>query len=208
VTVRCGAAAAWRAHGDGVVAGPEGGEEPFDAVVVNADPLARSDRAHGPLALSGYVLLLAADVRATLPHHVVAFARDAKAEFTALFEGRVPDELTLYVCHPAATDASLAPPGRSGLFVMVNAPPLRSEEDAAAWPAHAARLRERCIARVRALSPELGRARLEVLGERTPVDFSRQGAPGGSIYGFLPHGKLGPFRRPRMRAATRGDFYS
>ena len=40
------------------------------------------------------------------------------------------------------------------------------------------------------------------------MDLAAQGAPGGSIYGFLPHGKFGPFRRPRIRGGTPGLFFA
>jgi phytoene dehydrogenase-like protein len=46
------------------------------------------------------------------------------------------------------------------------------------------------------------------VGQRTPVDLAALGAPGGSIYGFLPHGKFGPFRRPRIRGNTPGLFFA
>jgi phytoene dehydrogenase-like protein len=200
VTVRLGAAASWQPSGGGFVAGPIGGEEPFDAVVVNADPLASLGRGSERLALSGYVLLLETE-RLDLAHHTVTFARDYRAEFEALFGGRVADDVTFYVCHPAATDATMAPGGRSGLFVMVNAPALDGSLD---WGEAAPRLRERCLAHVRSL----GAREVRVIGERTPVDLAQAGAPRGSIYGFLPHGRFGPFRRPRIRSRTPGLFFS
>jgi phytoene dehydrogenase-like protein len=95
----------------------------------------------------------------------------------------------------------MAAPDTSGLFVMVNVPPMGE-----AFLPHAEALRARCLAVVEALDPSL-RGRVRLLGERTPVDFQRQGAPGGSLYGFLPHGRFGPFRRPRSRAA-RGLVYA
>lgn len=200
VTVRLGASACWRPDGRGFIAGPAGGEEAFDAAVVNADPLASEGREREPLALSGYVLLLSCD-RVDLPHHTVTFAPSYPAEFAALFRGRVATDVTFYVCHPVASDATMAPQGKSGLFVMVNAPPLGEETD---WEALAARLRKQCLAHVK----HLGARNVQVLGERTPVDFARSGAPRGSIYGFLPHGRFGPFRRPRMRSKTPGLFFS
>lgn len=211
VNVQLGQAASWRADHQGFVAGPDGGEGHFDAVVVNADPLVSLGRTREPLALSGYVLLLSVDRRAPLPHHAVAFAADYRREFDELFAGRVPEDPTFYVCHPVASDPSMAPANRSGLFVMVNAAALQGSDLAAhaqAWEGISARLREQCIAAVRRVCPDLATARLDVVGERTPVDFARGGAPGGSIYGFLPHGRLGPFRRPRIRSATPGLFYS
>lgn len=205
VTIHYGARAAWKAQGRALLAGPPGGEAGFDSIVVNEDPLRGSRE---PLALSGYVLLLDVDRRLSLPHHSIAFTDDPKTEFTALFRGEQPYATTVYVCHPAASDASVAPEGRSGLFVMVNAPALRGDADAAKWSEHGERLRAVCIDAVKRLAPEAREARVEVIGERTPVDLQRGGAPGGSIYGFLPHGKFGPFARPKMRSKTRGVFYA
>jgi 1-hydroxycarotenoid 3,4-desaturase len=144
--------------------------------------------------MSGYVLLLEASVRASLPHHSVLFSADARGEFEDIFAGRVPAAPTVYVCHPAATDASMAAPGTSGIFVMVNVPARRDAEGTV----QTGDLRAALLALLQRTWPELA-GKLRVLGERTPADFARQGAPGGSLYGFLPHGRLGPFRRPRPR---------
>jgi 1-hydroxycarotenoid 3,4-desaturase len=195
VEVRLSTRAGFRRGRRGLTAGPAGEEAEVDAVVVNADPLASLGRAGEPLAMSGYVLLLETAVRAPLPHHSVCFSEDYRREFADIFSGRVPDAPTLYVCHPAATDATMAAPGTSGLSLLANVPATAGAED---WSAHAARLRGLCCALLERTWPEL-RGKLRVLGERTPADFLRQGAPGGSLYGFLPHGRLGPFRRPKLR---------
>ncbi|PZR08047.1 MAG: phytoene desaturase [Archangium gephyra] len=205
VTIRYGARASWKQHGRSLVAGPSGDEHEFDSIVVNQDPLLGT---HEPLALSGYVLLLDADRRLSLPHHSIAFTDDPKTEFAALFRGEQPYATTVYVCHPAASDASVAPQGRSGLFVMVNSPALRGEADVGRWTQHATQLRALCVETVKKLAPEARDANIAIVGERTPVDLARGGAPGGSIYGFLPHGKFGPFARPKMRSKTRGVFYA
>ena len=179
-----------------LLAGPDEALRPVDAVVVNADPLAWAGRPDGPLSSSGYVLLLEASVRASLPHHTVLFSKDAKGEFEDIFSGRLASEPTVYVCHPAATDKGMAAAGTSGLYVMVNAPATaRAEGD---YRKEAKLLRTALLSLLERTWPEL-RGKLRVLAERTPVDFARQGAPGGSLYGFLPHGRLGPFRRPRLR---------
>lgn len=208
VEVVLGARATWSRTPAGLVAGPAGGEQAFDAVVVNEDPLARDPLGTHPLALSGYVLLLEVDRRLELPHHLVAFGGAYAHEFAQLFAGQVPTDPTVYFCHPAASDPTLAPEGKSGLFVMVNAPALQREEDAEAWTGHAATLQALCLRTLRRVAPELKSGSIKVLGERTPVDLRARGAPGGSIYGFLPHGKLGAFRRPRIQSGTRGVFYA
>ena len=195
VEVRLGTRGQWLPAAGGWRVGPAGDEAPVDAVVVNADPLGASGVRDGPLAMSGYVLLLEAGVRSRLGHHTVFFSKDDAREFEEIFSGRVPSDPTVYVCHPAASDPGMAAPGTSGLFVMANVPAMGE-----AFLPRAAALRARCLAAVEALDPSL-HGRLRVLGERTPADFQRQGAPGGSLYGFLPHGRFGPFRRPRSHAA-------
>jgi phytoene desaturase len=208
VRIDLGRRAGWRRSGDGGwTVGPQGAEERFDAAVINADPLAALGREREPLALSGYVLLLRADRRLALPHHSIYFARDYRGEFRALSAGGIASDLTLYLCHPAASDAGAAPEGESGLYAMVNAPAFRSEEERARWPERAAALRRWTLERLRRI-PELSGARIEVLGERTPEDLARLGAPGGSIYGFLPRGSLATFLRPPQRAREPGLFFA
>lgn len=205
VRIELGTPAGWCGTTGALRAGPRGGEEPVDAVIVNADPLGEDPK--GPLAFSGYVLCLGVPRRLDLPHHSVAFAADYDGEFRALASGRVADDPTVYVCHPVATDPAMAAADRSGLYVMVNAPTLPPGPPPGAWP-HAAAVRGRCLAR---LAREWGAAALDgatVLAERTPVDFARQGAPRGSLYGYLPRGRFGAFRRPAMRGRVPGVFFA
>ena len=111
----------------------EVGGESFDAVVKNSDPLLEARGRPSALSLSGYVLLLEVDRRLSLPHHTILFARDHRAEFRALSAGALPVDETLAVCHPVATEAALAPSGKSGLFVMVNAPPVGEATSERFW---------------------------------------------------------------------------
>ncbi len=212
VEVRLGTAARSQADGARFLAGPPDALQPFDAVVVNTDPLTALGRADEPLGLSGYVLLVSVDRRLPLPHHSVAFPPDVEAEFHELFAGKLATRPTLYVCHPVATDATLAPAGTSGLYLMVHAPPLRHgltvEAEAHAWRERLIGLRAYCLAGLRSLCPEVVGAAVRVLGERTPADFARRDCPRGSIYGFLPHGRLGAFQRPRIRGHVPGLFYA
>lgn len=208
VDIQLGVKARWEDGVHGLRAGQPGAEQPFDAVIVNADPLADRPLGTEQLALSGYVLLLEVNRRLTLPHHLIAFGDDYAREFGELFGGAVPTDPTIYFCHPAASDATMAPAGKSGVFAMVNAPALSTPLAPDGWDRHAEVLRERCLSALRRVAPELQRSDLTVLAERTPLDLAARGAPGGSIYGFLPHGKLGPFRRPRIRTHVPGLFYA
>ena len=197
------ARAHWRREGRGWVVGPEGGGEVFDAVVVNADPLAHIGRGDEPVALSGYVALFESQVPLALPHHSVGFSADYRAEFNSLFRGQVPDDLTVYLCHPSVTDSTMSEPGKSGLYVMVNAPALAH---AGASDDALPQLREGARRALKKHFPEVDRTGLRLIAERTPGDLELLGAPRGSIYGFLPHGLMGPFRRPRIRAKE-SNFY-
>ncbi len=207
VRLELGARARWSREGQVFAVGAEEPCDTYDALVVNADPL--EDAKEQPLALSGQVLFLEASQRLTLPHHTVLFGGDYQNEFAELFSGRAPSDPTVYVCHPAASDPSMAPAGKSGLFVMVNAPalPPTGAPGRAALEEGLADLSERALRRLFLAFPSL-RGQVHLLGERTPMDLERLGAPGGSIYGFLPHGRFGPFRRPRIRGEAPGLFFA
>jgi len=207
VELRLGQPARFERRGAELLAGPGGGEQVVDAVVLNADPLAHLGRESDALALSGFVLLLEADRRLALPHHSILFADSARAEHDALDSGQLPEDPTVYVCHPSASDATMSPEGKSGLYVMLNAPPLGAGQPE--WSAQGERLSAWCIERLRgAFGSELRGVGLRELGRRTPHDLQALGAPRGSIYGFLPEGRLGPFRRPRMKAPAPGVFFA
>lgn len=212
VTIHLEARARYEHDGERYRVGPVGDAELFDCVVVNADPLERLRRDDEPLALSGYVVLLEVDGRTSLGHHTVLFSGDYRREFDELFSGKLATDPTVYVCNPSATDATMAPPGKTGLFVMVNAPTLplaarAGERAAAEWESRAEAVRQQLFEKLFSHFPEF-KGRVRVLGQRTPVDWAEQGAPGGSLYGFLPHGRLGPFRRPRIRGDTPGLFFA
>ena len=162
--------------------------EPFDVVISNQDPLSVLQREREPRAMSGFVFFVEADRPLNVPHHVILFSSDYPREFRELFSGTVPSEPTVYVCHPGATDATMAPAGKSGLFVMVNVPAFddeaRARED---WPAHAERLERFCLDRIKAHFGDLGT--LRVLGRRTPVDLAARctaPAPGTSSLAVAP----------------------
>jgi phytoene desaturase len=76
-------------------------------------------------------VLVLLGVRGPLPellHHTLLFTRDWRTNFAAVMPKRgrpaprLPDELSLYVCRPSATD-DVAPEGRENLFVLVPVAP-------------------------------------------------------------------------------------
>ena len=57
-----------------------------------------------------------------MPHHSLFFTHDWRANFDAIFAGRVPTPASVYVCKPSATDPDVAPAGHENLFVLVPVP--------------------------------------------------------------------------------------
>ncbi|QDO90005.1 phytoene desaturase [Ornithinimicrobium ciconiae] len=57
-----------------------------------------------------------------LPHHSLFFTHDWRANFDAVFDGRVPSPASVYVCKPSATDPTVAPAEHENLFVLVPVP--------------------------------------------------------------------------------------
>lgn len=109
-------------------------------LVVSAMDLEAAERTLLPAALRTYgagwwarrtpgpsAVLLLLGVRGELPqllHHTLLFTGDWRRNFAAVMPKRgrpvppLPDELSLYVCRPSATDR-VAPDGRENLFVLV-----------------------------------------------------------------------------------------
>jgi phytoene desaturase len=165
------------------------GVERADAIVLNADfaramtrlvpaPFRRrwSDARLGKArhSCSTFMLYLALDRRFEgLAHHTIHIARDYSGSLDAIeLEGVLPEELSFYVQNASVTDPSLAPPGASGLYVLVPVPHLGPGVD---W----SRARHGFRARVLKALVQVGLpADLErhIVAERvtTPDDWSEQ----------------------------------
>ena len=217
--VRTGARVARILVEDGAAVGVEladGRVERADAVVSNADALRlyedlvdapREARriASAPSSVSGFALLVAVRGRTPdLPHHSIWFPRDYRAEFADVFDDpQPPHDPAIYLCNPAATDPSCAPPGDESWFVLVNAP-LHGPVD---WDAEGARYQERILDRLDALGLD-ARARAKAVLRRTPADLERlTGAPGGAIYGTASMGARAAFLRARNASPAARRLY-
>ncbi|MDE2480986.1 MAG: phytoene desaturase [bacterium] len=178
-----------------------------DALVVAADrepslglfgdeaPRGRSPR-YGHTACVWYFGL---DAPVALDHHTVMLPRDPWGAYAHLDAGRVPDETMLYVCNPAATDPSVAPPGGSALLVLAPVP-----NRALAPSLDLDAMRERVLDALEAQAGPL-RGRIVVERRRGPEEFERElGLMHGAAFG-PDHtlDQMGPFRpairHPRLR---------
>lgn len=205
VEMRLGERVTYRHTGKDFAVTSSAGEERFSQVIVNVDPWSSLDQAQSPsplhrdqLSMSGYVMLLDVPKVMQLAHHSILFSADYEKEFAQIFAGEIPDDPTIYLCHAAASDPTVQHESRTALYVMVNSPTWDPDS-----PYPSVQLRERLLARLRSL---IGSG-AKVVGERTPHDFAALGAPRGSLYGAVGHGRMGPFSRPRMRGKYAGQFF-
>jgi phytoene desaturase len=193
---------------------------PADIVISNADakhtetlldPESRTNGRYRDPSLSGFVLLIGVKKRfPQLAHHTIFFSRDYRAEFDALCErGILPDDPTIYVCTTALSDLSHAPEGCSNLFILVNAPPLRSgigsELD---WQKEAPRYRSVILQKLSSFGVAIHQNDIAAEATITPNDFAaRFNALHGALYGMSSNSRMAAFLRPGNRSRQIGGLY-
>lgn len=121
-----------------------------------------------------------------LAHHTILFSDRYKPLLDDIYRhGRVPGDPSLYVHHPGATDASLAPEGHSTLYALAPVPHLGNADPD--WESFGASYRETIIDRLcEQLIPDL-RQRIETVFHYSPRDFSQDlGAHLGNAFSLEP----------------------
>ncbi len=142
-----------------------------------------------------------------LLHHNFVFSQDPEAEFHAIYrEGEPAPDPTCYVCAPAQTDASVAPPGGEALYILVHTPYLRDHHD---WqqmlPAYRRTILDK-LARTAGL--EDIESRLVYERALTPADIhQRYRVLNGAIYGLASHGRLNGAFKPGNRRTDVPGLY-
>jgi phytoene desaturase len=143
-------------------------------------------------------------VRGTPPadaaHHNLHFGAPWKGAFDALLKDgtRMPDP-SLLVTVPSLTDPSLAPDGRSALYVLEPVPNLDGNVD---WVTEQPRVREQLEARVAALGYPVDVEVEQVIG---PLDWQAAGMARGTPFS-LAHRftQSGPFRPANVEKRVPG----
>ena len=131
----------------------------------------RVDRLHYSMGL--FVLYFGTDrVFGDIAHHTIVLGARYRALLDEVFgrTARLPDDPSLYLHRPAATDPGMAPPGRDAFYVLAPVPNLRAPID---WERAGPILRDRIVALLeQRLMPGLAAS---IVAERfvTPRSFER-----------------------------------
>lgn len=124
----------------------ENGEKVYaDSVIINADfghamthlipdgalkKYTREKLESMKFSCSTFMMHLGVDKRYDLPHHSIVFARDYKKNVDEIFKlNRSSDDLSFYVRNASVTDPTLAPEGKSSLYILVPTPNLDGDLD-------------------------------------------------------------------------------
>lgn len=145
-----------------------------------------------------------------LGHHTIFLPEDYRAAFADLLQnGRIPRGLPFYVSVPSATDAALAPPGDTAMFVLVPVPVL-SELPDVDWQAATREVREQVFGTLARHGIELTAERLRFEEVYTPVEWRRRfGLYDGSAFGAAHNLlQLGPLRRKNFSTEIAGLYYA
>lgn len=158
----------------------------FDHLVINAEFATAMTKLFKPGALrkhsaphidkkkfscSTFMLYLGVNREIDLPHHTIFFAEDYfknVREITKLLT--LSEDPSIYVHNPSRIDPTLAPPGKSSLYVLMPCPNLRANID---WDAVKNDVRNAILDRLEQ-EPELTglRADIEVEAVYTPMDWA------------------------------------
>lgn len=198
----------------------DGSRMEASAVVINADAVTARTGAlleghpRGPLpklarreaSSSGFVLLLAVDDPGRhLAAHNIAFPGDYRTEFEDLFRHPRPlTDPTLYLSVPAAVEPGLAPEGKRGWFVLVNAPSLQRFQE---WDGEG--YADFLIDRLRSSPFSLDRGKVRWREFRTPRFFQEQyQAWHGSLYGPSSNSLFAAFLRQKNDPGIPGVYFA
>jgi phytoene desaturase len=159
-------------------------------------------------ACSGVVLYLGlSQAYPHLLHHNFVFSQDPEAEFHTIYRhGEPAPDPTCYVCAPAQTDASVAPPGGDALYILVHTPYLRDHHD---WQQMLPGYRRTILDKlVRTAGLEDIESRIVYEHALTPADIhQRYRVLNGAIYGLASHGRFtGAFKPGNRRTDVPGLY--
>lgn len=150
---------------------------------------------------STYMLYLGVDGELDLPHHTIYISSRYEENLREIGGGSLSEDPSFYVCNASRTDPSLAPAGKSSVYVLVPTPNTR-EGERIDWSAEAGAARSVVLDQVRdRLGVDLG-GRIEAEVAITPDDWRSMNINHGATFN-LAH-NLGQMlhKRPQHKLPT------
>lgn len=210
---------------DGVAKGVQlagGGRSSADVVVSNADPMhlyggmldpaeqrfsARIKRRRAHLSMGLFVLFFGSRRRyPDVAHHTIWLGRRFRGLLDDIFHGgSLPEDFSLYLHRPTATDPSFAPPGCDSFYALAPVPNLTADVD---WASAGPQLRDRIVGALDgSVLPGLAEA---ITGDffMTPEDFaSSYLSVGGAGFSVAPLFRQSAWFRFHNRAEGPSNLY-
>lgn len=185
-----------------------------DVVVANTEwgytqreLIERGERVAGrEYGCSGVLFLAAVRGPVAGPHHTFILSGDFEGNLADIFERRcLPENPSIYLSRPTATDPSLAPAGTELLYILVPSPGLDSGVD---WPAELPSFRKKVFDRLSRVGLDDLDGRVLAETVLTPDTFaSRYNLTAGSAFGLAATLlQSGPFR-PTIRSRRYRNLY-
>ncbi len=99
-----------------------------------------------PFSCSTFMLYIGLDKKYDFPHHNIFFADNYKQNIEQIFEGKkLPEDPSFYIQNASVTDSTLAPDGKSTIYVLVPVPNLDANID---WDTEKKRYRDLVIQKI------------------------------------------------------------
>jgi phytoene desaturase len=159
------------------------------------------------LSCSIFMMYLGIDGATDLDHHTIVFARDYHRNVSDIFSGQLTDgDFSIYVRDATKTDPTLAPKGKTALYVLVPVPNNRSGLE---WTKIKSKIRKQTL---KILSERLGlkdlEQRIEIEKIITPADWeSDYNVYEGAVFNLSHHLDQMLWFRPHNRFEELKNLY-
>lgn len=156
---------------------------------------------------STFMMYLGVDGSIDLPHHTICVSESYTQNLEEISAtGKIPQDPSVYLCNPSRLDPTLAPPGKSSLYVLV--PVANTKIGPTDWAAETPGFRRRTLEQ---LSKVLGVSNLEARIEQeliyTPADWQRMGINHGATFNLAHNLTQMLHWRPRNRLPDTDNLY-
>lgn len=160
---------------------------------------------------SGYLLYLGInkDLKGKLNTHNVIFSKDFEKNISDIFEGRFPEDPSIYVYVPSTVDDSLAPENKSSVYILAPVPELKTGD--IDWNDEKAvnNFRQTIIEKVKTIECLKDiENNIEFETSITPLDFKNKfNAQFGAAFGLRPTLSQSNYYRPQAALRNISNLY-